>query len=184
MGSAIADSFARQGASVVYVTGPASVEPKSNHIKIHRVKTAMEMDAIVSKEHPSCEIAIFAAAVADFRPENAQVTKRKKEAGGFTIKLVENPDIALNAGKQKKAHQFHVGFALETHNEKDFALQKLQKKNFDLIVLNSLNDEGAGFAHDSNKVTVYDKDNNAYPFELKSKEAVADDIIQIILQKI
>lgn len=184
MGRELAIAMANQGAKVYFVTGPSYHLPDHPSIVVTKINTATEMDNAVAQIHPNCDIAIFAAAVADFRPESAYTKKRKKEEGEFSISLIENPDVALNAGKNKTALQFHVGFALETHNEEQFALKKLQKKNFDLIVLNSLNDLGAGFSHESNKITVFDLDNNRYPFELKSKSAVAHDIVNLILQKI
>jgi len=184
MGRELALALANQGAKVHFITGPSHYLPDHPAIVITKINTASEMDIAVANIHPKCDISVFAAAVADFRPETTYANKKKKEEGEFSIRLIENPDVAFKAGENKKKGQFHVGFALETHDEEQFALKKLVKKNFDLIVLNSLNDSGAGFLHESNKITVYDRDNNQYPFELKSKSAVAHDIVNLILKKI
>ena len=122
------------------------------------------------------DIAIFAAAVADYRPVEVKKEKIKKNGESLELNLIKNPDIAFELGKKKK-HQFNVGFALETHDESANAKEKLQKKNFNLIVLNSLNDDGAGFQGNTNKVTFFDENNNEQKFELKSKTEVAKDIV-------
>lgn len=126
------------------------------------------------------DVIIFAAAVADYTPKHPAATKIKKKEDEFTLELVKTKDIAYEMGKIKKEGQISVGFALETDNEMDNALSKLSKKNLDMIVLNSLRDEGAGFQHDTNKITIVDKSGNVVKFDLKSKADVAGDIIDYI----
>lgn len=181
MGYAIAKQLADLGASVTLVSGPTTLVLENSNIELIKVKSAVEMYKAVSKVFPSCDIAIFAAAVADFTPVEKYRKKIKKTEDVREIQLTSTPDIALEMGKLKEDHQFTVGFALETDNEEENAIKKLTKKNLDFIVLNSLNDEGAGFAHDTNRITIIDKDNNRIKFELKSKAEVANDIVQYIL---
>lgn len=181
MGAALATAFHACGANVTVITGPASHLPKVG--ELIQVTSAQEMLEEASKRHKASDIIVFSAAVSDYRPKEVADQKIKKQADEFQIDLVKNPDIAAELGKKKK-RQFHVGFALETANEKISAKEKLKKKHFDLIVLNSLNDEGAGFKQDTNKVTFFDSDNNEHNFELKSKTAVAEDIVNYILSKI
>lgn len=184
MGKELALEAAENGAEVVMISGPVSDYPNHPGIEIIKVKTAQEMHDHAIQHFEECNIAIFAAAVSDFRPKEVSDKKRKREEGEFKVELTENPDIAKELGKLKRADQFTVGFALETHNEESYAQKKLAAKNFDLIVLNSMNDTGAGFAHDTNKITIFDKNNESYPFQLKSKKEVARDVISFVIQKI
>lgn len=180
MGIALAEVAARKGAKVTLILGPTSLKPKNPNIQIVHVISAAEMYQ-KSKEHfEDLDIAIFAAAVADYTPEDIAEHKIKKGEDTFTIKLKKNIDIAASFGLLKKAHQISIGFALETQNEEQNAKEKLKKKHFDLIVLNSLADKGAGFKHDTNKITILDNHHQAQFFELKNKTVVAEDIIKAI----
>lgn len=179
MGSAIAHAFQSAGAETIMVSGPATYFPSCG--QLIKISSANEMLAEVQKHHKTADIVVFSAAVADYRPENPAKEKIKKNENSLQINLVKNPDIAAELGKQKK-NQFHIGFALETTNEEVNAKEKLKKKNFDLIVLNSLNDQGAGFQQDTNKVTFFDKSNNEHKFELKSKTDVAQDIVNYVIK--
>ena len=181
MGFALAEQLENQGAEVILVSGPTSIKTNSTSIDIRRVKSAQEMYEMVSSVFANCDLAIFAAAVADFTPLKKSDSKIKKSADAPEIPLKSTKDIAYEMGKIKKDHQITVGFALETNDEENNASVKLSKKNFDFIVLNSLNDDGAGFAHDTNKITIIDRDNNLVKFELKSKMEVAHDIVQHII---
>jgi phosphopantothenoylcysteine decarboxylase/phosphopantothenate--cysteine ligase len=138
----------------------------------------------VSKIYPKTQIAVFAAAVADYTPKQKAASKIKKSSGDTNIALQATKDIAYEMGKLKKEYQVNVGFALESDDEEANAKEKLKKKNLDFIVLNSLKDEGAGFAHDTNRITIIDRDNNLTKFELKSKKDVAHDIVNHILRYI
>ena len=180
MGSAIANSFRNAGATVTMISGPARYT--SENAEVITVNSAEEMLEEVEKRYTDADILIFSAAVSDYRPEHPAKEKIKKKEDTLQINLVKNPDIAAVLG-EKKTHQFHVGFALETTNEEFNAKEKLKKKNFDLIVLNSLNDNGAGFQKDTNKVTFFDKDNTKQEFELKSKADVAQDIVDYVIKK-
>lgn len=187
MGIAIADTLAARGADVQLVLGPVTIKPTHPNVKIHPVTTAAEMYQAAGQYHNQSEISIFCAAVADFRPAEIAREKIKKTGAGLTLKLVKNPDIALELGKKKKGHQIHVGFALESDTGEAQAREKLEAKNFDMIVLNSLQDAGAGFGTDTNKTTFFLKGNKTRKFGLKSKEAVAVDIadaIESLLKKI
>jgi phosphopantothenoylcysteine decarboxylase/phosphopantothenate--cysteine ligase len=147
------------------------------------VTTAQEMYDAVLQSFESCQIAILSAAVSDYRPANVVSQKIKKKEGKLTIQLEKTEDILSSLGK-KKDRQFLVGFALETENELENAKTKLRKKNLDLIVLNSLNDKGAGFGTDTNKVTFITRSNKVIPFEVKSKKEVANDILQHIINQL
>lgn len=181
MGFDIAVEAASRGAEVVLITGPTFLKITHPAIKMVRVTTANEMYQQCHKFFSSADIVIGAAAVADYRPKVVADQKIKKNDEEFVIALEKNPDILASLGAVK-SHQFLVGFALETENEIEYAKSKLKKKNLDLIVLNSLNDKGAGFGKPTNKVTFIDKDFNVFPQELKSKEAVAKDIIDQIVK--
>jgi phosphopantothenoylcysteine decarboxylase/phosphopantothenate--cysteine ligase len=133
---------------------------------------------------PSTDIAVLAAAVADYRPVEVASQKIKKKDTNLTIELTKTQDIAASLGKLKHNGQVMVGFALETENEQANAQTKLEKKNFDLIVLNSLNDKGAGFGHDTNKITIIDREQHVKSFELKNKKEVAKDIVKAIIEKL
>lgn len=177
MGIALAEAAARRGASVRLILGPSPLKPTDETIEVERVQTAEEMLTAATRFFPKADAAILAAAVSDYRPRLAASEKIKKNSGSLQLDLVKNPDIAAALGEQKKPGQHLIGFALETENEEANALAKLEKKNFDFIVLNSLKDEGAGFDHATNKVTIIHRGNKIKKFELKSKEAVAADIL-------
>ena len=179
MGYALAEQAHILGAEVILISGP-SAEAVSSHILLKKVTTSEQMYQCVMDHFSTADIAIAAAAVADFKPEAVADQKIKKEKGLNTIPLVPTRDILAKMGKLKKK-QYLVGFALETENEQANALQKLSSKNLDAIVLNSLNEPGAGFSGDENKVTFIDNKNNIVPFELKSKTQVAQDIFSQIL---
>ncbi|MDH5597558.1 MAG: bifunctional phosphopantothenoylcysteine decarboxylase/phosphopantothenate--cysteine ligase CoaBC [Cyclobacteriaceae bacterium] len=185
MGYSIADELVAQGAEVVLVSGPVSIKaPENNRINLIRVQSAQEMYESCLNHFDHCDISILAAAVADFTPEHVASQKIKKTGEGLTIQLKKTTDIAASLGKIKRDGQFIVGFALETENEEQNALKKLQSKNMDLIILNSLNDKGAGFGKITNKITIFDKDNNSKKFELKDKREVAKDIVSEIVLRI
>lgn len=179
MGIAIAEAAAQQGALVTLVCGPSSVE-SSDSIKRINVKTAQEMFDAVMEIESEKDVLILSAAVADYRPKIVADTKIKKKDNGLMIELESTPDILATLGTRKKAGQVLVGFALETDNELENAIDKLNRKNCDLLVLNSLQNEGAGFGHDTNRVSILDRHNNISNFELKSKAEVAKDILQAI----
>ncbi|MFY0605226.1 MAG: bifunctional phosphopantothenoylcysteine decarboxylase/phosphopantothenate--cysteine ligase CoaBC [Cyclobacteriaceae bacterium] len=179
MGKALALELAHRGAIVDFISGPAAHLPSHANINVTKVGTALEMYDAAKKAFDQATIGIFAAAVADYRPEKVEATKIKKKDEDLSFTMVPNPDIAKELGAIKKK-QITVGFALETDDEESNAQQKLQKKNFDIIVLNSLKDKGAGFAHDTNKVSVFDKHNNTTHFELKNKSEVAKDIVDLL----
>ena len=182
MGLAIAEAFAEVGAQVDLIMGPTHLALQSRpRIKVHRIETAEEMSRLALQLHSSCRIAVFAAAVADYRPKQSHTQKiKKRDAEETKLSLVKNPDIAYNLAQQKKKGQLHVGFALETQNAAQNAAQKLRSKSFDLLVCNSLEEEGAGFYHDTNKVTFFYKDGRHLAFPLKSKRSVASDILNAV----
>ncbi|MFA9188416.1 bifunctional phosphopantothenoylcysteine decarboxylase/phosphopantothenate--cysteine ligase CoaBC [Flavobacterium sp. FBOR7N2.3] len=180
MGFDIAKSAANLGASVILVTGPTHCVANHSLIKVIKVVSAQEMYDACHHYYVDVDVAIAAAAVADYKPKNVAEQKIKKAEDHFVIELEKTKDILLSLGKAKK-QQFLIGFALETGNEIENAKAKIQKKNLDLIVLNSLQDEGAGFQKTTNKVTFIDKDFKIEPMELKSKEAVADDILNKVI---
>jgi phosphopantothenoylcysteine decarboxylase/phosphopantothenate--cysteine ligase len=184
MGYAIAKELADLGVKVKLVSGPVSLTLNHENIEVIRVTSADEMFSKSSEIFPNSDLTVLAAAVADYKPAKAETEKIKKKQQSLEIVLEPTVDIAATFGKSKRKNQFIVGFALETDNELDNALQKLKKKNFDMIVLNSLKDQGAGFGHDTNKVTIIHKDNELKHFELKSKKEVAGDIVQEIITKI
>lgn len=181
MGIAIAESFARRGASVTLVLGPSKLLPQQPGIEVIKVGTAQEMHDAAVAAFPQMDISVLAAAVADYRPKTVADRKIKKTEGDMSIELEKTPDIAAQLGKLKQPHQVIVGFALETNDELANAQKKLERKNFDLIVLNSLRDEGAGFNFDTNKITILSKGNMRKDFELKPKAEVAEDIVNEIL---
>ncbi len=177
MGIAIADVFAKRGAQVTLVLGPSELRPKHSGIEVVLVETAQQMYEAALQQFETSDIAILAAAVADYRPKVVASSKIKKNSVAMTVELEKTPDIAASLGAIKRTNQLAVGFALETDNEEANAKKKLQKKNFDFIVLNSLRDKGAGFNCDTNKITILHKDNKIKKFELKSKSQVAEDIV-------
>lgn len=184
MGIAVADAAADSGAEVILVLGPANIRPANSNVKVIDVVDAESMANECISRFPESDIAILAAAVADFTPEHFEDKKIKKRDDGLILRLKPTTDIAERLGKMKKPGQFLAGFALETDNEVKNAVAKLKRKNLDLIVLNSLRDEGSGFGYDTNKITMIDRNNNIYKFELKSKEEVAADIIAKIASMI
>ena len=181
MGYDIALEAAQMGANVTLVSGPSNQEINHHLVELIKVTSAEEMYQACNNKFDLVDVAIAAAAVADYRPKNVASQKIKKNDSTFTIELEKTKDILATLGEKKK-NQFLVGFALETENEIEHAKLKIQKKNLDLIVLNSLNDEGAGFGKPTNKVTFIDKNFKIEPVELKSKEAVAKDIIEKVKQ--
>jgi phosphopantothenoylcysteine decarboxylase/phosphopantothenate--cysteine ligase len=183
MGFAIAEAFARQGAEVHLVSGPTQQHTLHPHIDVKHVTSAKEMLEACAGYFDTADITVLSAAVADYKPMTQSRQKIKKGAGDLALVLTRTDDIAATLGKRKHNGQILVGFALETEEEEANALKKLQSKNFDLIVLNSLNDQGAGFGHDTNKVTLLDGTNKK-TLTLKSKKEVAGDIVQAIIEKI
>jgi phosphopantothenoylcysteine decarboxylase/phosphopantothenate--cysteine ligase len=184
MGIALAEAAAQRGAKVTLILGPSSLQTQHPAIETFRVQTALEMYQYATELFPDSDIGIMAAAVSDYRPEQAASQKMKKQTGVPEIRLVENPDIAASLGANKKKDQILLGFALETNDAIANAQKKLVAKNLDLIVLNSLADPGAGFNHDTNKISIIDQDNNLREFKLKSKTEVAGDILQAIQELI
>jgi phosphopantothenoylcysteine decarboxylase/phosphopantothenate--cysteine ligase len=181
MGFDIANCAAQLGAEVVLVSGPTHITTTSSSIELVSVKTADEMYIACHKYYNDVDVAIAAAAVADYKPKNVANQKIKKSDATFMIELEKTKDILASLGEKKK-NQFLIGFALETENEIENAKLKIQKKNLDLIVLNSLQDEGAGFGKPTNKVTFIDHNLVITPMDLKSKEDVALDIINKVIQ--
>ena len=183
MGYALAEEAASRGAKVTLVSGPVSIKAKHPSISVINIESAREMHDRCIEQFPSSDIAIMCAAVADYAPENTATEKIKREKDEIpVIKLVKNPDIAASLGKIKKESQKLIGFALETNNEVTNAQDKLKRKNLDAIVLNSLQDKGAGFGTDTNKISIFFANGNRQDFPLKSKTEVAKDIIDAILK--
>lgn len=179
MGFALAEEAAKRGANVILVTGPTHQQTQNPAIKRVDVSAAAEMYDACTKYFDKVDVAILSAAVADYKAKEAAPNKIKKQDSALVLELEPTRDILAELGKRKQ-HQLLVGFALETENELHHAEQKLKRKNLDMIVLNSLNDKGAGFKTDTNKITILDKYNKPAAFELKSKEAVAADIFDHI----
>ena len=184
MGYAIAESLANLGAHVTLVSGPTAMHTSHPQVSVKKVMSAEEMYEACVAVFPQTDIAVLSAAVADYRPTAKADQKIKKKDENLTIELTKTRDIAASLGKLKQKNQVIVGFALETEHEQDNAMKKLESKNFDLIVLNSLNDAGAGFGHDTNKITMIDRGGSVKKFDLKSKKAVARDIVSAILDKV
>lgn len=183
MGIALADEFASRGYQVVLVKGPTSVLPKSHGIKVVDVESAAEMlEATASYFHQS-DVVIFAAAVADYTPKYPSVLKIKKKEQELNLELVKTVDIAGTLSKSKQPNQTIIGFALETDHEIENAEQKLIKKNFDAVVLNSMQDAGAGFQYDTNRITIIDNAGNTLEYPLKTKAEVAKDIADYVLTR-
>lgn len=184
MGFALAEAAYQQGADVILISGPTHLPSPSEGIKLTKVTSGSEMYEAAKSEFASSDINIFAAAVADYAPTQVADQKIKKAGDAMTIELGKTIDIAKTLGAEKSNSQLNIGFALETENEVAHAQQKIASKNFDLIVLNSLNHQGAGFGHETNKISIIDKANNIQDFELKSKTEVAQDIINAIIEKL
>ena len=182
MGFSLAEAAANRGAKVILISGPSSQTTNHQNIEIHHVISAKEMFAEVFKYYENCDIAIASAAVADYAPKEVALEKIKKNDDSLTIELVKNPDILKTMGERKN-HQFLVGFALETQHEEENAKTKLEKKNLDMIVLNSLRDTGAGFKSDTNKIKIITK-TEVKEFNLKSKNEVAADILNFAEEQI
>ncbi len=184
MGKALAAKVVARGGQVKLILGPSKLNIAQPGIEVIRITTALEMLDAAKKHFAQADIAIMAAAVADFRPKNVATEKIKKKANQdeMNIELVKNPDIAATLGNMKTNKQILIGFALETEQPVANATRKLNKKGFDFIVLNSLKDKGAGFNHDTNRITLVFKDNKTQEFQLKSKLDVADDILDAIEQ--
>lgn len=186
MGLAIAEALLQRGAAVTLVMGPTllrgSLEQlEKSNVKVINVETAQQMFEAAKTHFPDCDAAILAAAVADYRPKQVASEKIKKKNTDLAIELETTPDIAQYLGSQKTKNQILVGFALETNNELENAVGKLKRKNFDFIVLNSLNDKGAGFATDTNKVTlIFAPDARIQTFDLKNKSSVGNDIVEAL----
>lgn len=181
MGFCIAEELANRGAKVILITGRTHLEVKNNNITLVNVISSHEMFIQTTKHFPKSDVAILSAAVSDYRPEQQAKNKIKKTQANLTITLTPTEDILATLGKTKKKNQILVGFALETDNELENAKKKLTKKNLDFIVLNSLNDKGAGFGTSTNKITIIDKNNKIEHFKLKSKEEVAVDIVNKLI---
>ncbi len=181
MGYAIAEALADEGAEVILVSGPVSVSTAKKGIQLVPVESAHEMYEASIACFPDCDGAVMTAAVADFTPAHPELQKTKRGKENLSIELKPTKDIAAALGAVKKTGQILAGFALETNNGIENARLKLEKKNLDLIVLNSLKDEGAGFGFDTNKVAILGKDNKIKAFELKSKRDVAADIVNEII---
>jgi len=177
MGYRIANEFLIQGAHVTLVSGPSSLTLEHPNLNLVRVKSADEMLVEVQKVWSNCTFGVFAAAVADYRPKEQVHQKIKKSDAELTITLTKNPDILYWAGQNKSDEQYLVGFALETNDLKHNATKKLEKKNLNMIVMNTLADSGAGFGVDTNKISILDNRNNFETFELKSKTEVAKDVL-------
>jgi phosphopantothenoylcysteine decarboxylase/phosphopantothenate--cysteine ligase len=183
MGFAIAEALAHEGATVNLVAGPTDQHTSHPAITVKHVTSAEEMYHACTAVFDSIDITVLAAAVADYRPA-VQATEKIKKNGSLTLELTKTHDIAASLGKLKHNGQFVVGFALETQQEQENALKKLESKNFDMIVLNSLKDAGAGFGHDTNKITIIDREHKSTSFALKDKKAVAHDIVEAIIDKL
>ncbi len=181
MGYSIAEELALRGAEVILVSGKTHLTTKHPNIKLINVVSADEMFCETTKYFPQSDIAILSAAVADFKPINVSETKIKKTGQDLTITLTPTSDILATLGKTKKENQILIGFALETDNEKENAIKKLKNKNLDFIVLNSLNDKGAGFETPTNKITIIDKNLDTQEYKLKTKEEVAIDIVNKLI---
>jgi phosphopantothenoylcysteine decarboxylase / phosphopantothenate---cysteine ligase len=182
MGISIAEEMQKRGASVTLVLGPSNINVNGS-IKLVKVNSAEEMFNACEKFFPTADIAIMCAAVADYTPVNVAKEKIKKTENDFSVTLTKTKDILKTLGGLKTKDQILIGFALETNNEKENALKKLQSKNADMIVLNSLRDAGAGFGPDTNKITIFDKTGKSFPFDIKSKKEVAIDIVNTIIQQ-
>jgi phosphopantothenoylcysteine decarboxylase/phosphopantothenate--cysteine ligase len=181
MGIALADAAAEYGAIVDLVLGPVSIAPQNSFVNTINVSTAESMADECINRFTGCDIAILAAAVADFTPVIVSDKKIKKNETELILRLKPTTDIAEALGKIKKPEQLLAGFALETDNEIENAKSKLHRKKLDIIVLNSLKEDGAGFGYNTNKITIIDRNNNIDKFELKSKEEAARDILDKIV---
>lgn len=183
MGYAIAEAFKAAGAEVLIVSGPVQI-PVPHGVEVENVQSAEQMFVQAEKHFDTSDIVIFTAAVADYKAAEIQPEKIKKQGKEMKIQLTKNVDIAATLGAKKKTSQFLVGFALESEHEKEHAFQKLQKKNLDAVVLNSIRDAGAGFGHETNKISILSAQFGVQDFPLKSKKEVAKDILNFVVQAI
>lgn len=184
MGYALAKAFSDVGAAVTLVSGPTALslpDPSVHRIDVH---TAQDMFEATQNAFPGADIVVLSAAVADYTPAHPADRKLKKKEAFFSLDLTKTIDIAATIGARKQPGQLMMGFALETDDERENALKKLYAKNLDWIVLNSLRDSGAGFGHDTNKITVIDRDEQIHEFPLKSKQEVARDLVRLVIQSI
>lgn len=177
MGYALAAGCLEEGADVVLVSGPVSLTLSHPRLKIIRITTALEMLEESKKYFSQTDIAVFTAAVADYRPEFVADQKIKKNDDNFAIHMVKNPDIAKEFGMQKKTGQLSIGFALETNDEESNALKKLESKNLDLVILNSMQDDRAAFGYNTNKISIFSRTKARQDYPLKEKHLVACDIV-------
>lgn len=182
MGVAIANAFSERGAEVTLILGPSQLKTFHKNTRVVHVETAAEMYEVSVKEFKSVDIAVMAAAVSDYTPVRVSGEKIKKSGERLMLELEKTKDILSAVGKSKKNGQVVVGFALENQSEKEYALGKLKDKNADMIILNSLNDSGAGFGTDTNKITIFGQNGVELDFELKSKNEVAEDIVETIIR--
>lgn len=182
MGFALAECLAEKGAEVVLISGPSTLKSLHPSVKLTKVTSAAEMYNACLNYYPETDISIFAAAVADYTPKTVAQNKIKKNEEVFSIELIKTKDIAKELGLLKKAHQLNIGFALETNDEIENATKKLASKNLDFVVLNSMNNNGAGFQHETNQVTILDKKGQKISYELKHKKEVANDIANKIIE--
>lgn len=183
MGYALAQTLAEQGATVYLISGPTHLTVENDRVNLIKVRSAQEMFDAARQYFQECDIAIFAAAVSDYTPKEKHTKKIKKNTQDLHLELIKTPDIAKSLSTQKSKNQFTVGFALETHDEEENAYKKIREKNLDMIVLNSLNDQGAGFGYDTNKVKIIlAQTSEIKEFPLKSKQEVAKDIVQLIME--
>ncbi len=182
MGVALALECANNGASVKLILGPSSIEINHSNITVFRIESADEMFELVNSHFKEADVSIFSAAVSDYKASVIEKGKIKKSNQEINLSLVNNIDILSEISLKKSSKQFLVGFALETDNELENAKNKLKNKNLDMIILNSLNDKGAGFEYDTNKITIIDKKENISNFELKEKSEVARDIVLKIIE--
>jgi phosphopantothenoylcysteine decarboxylase/phosphopantothenate--cysteine ligase len=184
MGIAISIELARRGAEVHLILGPSALQVNNSNVHLHKVQTAEQMYETCIEMFPQADIAIMSAAVADYTPVHTQLEKIKKATDTLTVELTKTKDILKTLGERKYNGQVLVGFALETTDERHYALNKLKSKNADMVVLNSLNDEGAGFGYDTNKITIFEKSGKEISYERKPKQQVAKDIVDRIVNMI
>jgi phosphopantothenoylcysteine decarboxylase/phosphopantothenate--cysteine ligase len=184
MGFAIAKELHNRGAEVTLILGPTDSPFEFNGLRVKRVQTASEMYDVATQSFEEVDIAVMAAAVADYTPLETKGQKIKKSEDTWALQFIKTKDILKKLGEMKRQNQVLVGFALETNNEKENALDKLKRKNADMIILNSMNDAGAGFGFDTNKITILTRTGKEWPFETKSKQEVARDIVDTIINQL
>ena len=182
MGFAIAEELSRRGANVKLITGPSSLSLKDASVERTNVKTSDEMFSACMKEFEKMDIIVMSAAVADYKPDSIADEKIKKKNNLLSLSLIPTIDILKSMGEKKKTNQFLVGFALETNDELSNAKDKLKRKNLDMIVLNSLNDEGSGFEVPTNRVTIIERSGKEHSYSKKPKEDVARDLVNVLTE--